>query len=114
MKPKLNLHQKLWKGLGSPVINISVKKYSLLGYVFKFFGVLAGQCDSVVVRGRNKELKVPGSRSEFDPRLLLLIEALSTTGQKFSYCLKNGSNRLRKGQEQRRLVNGKRGKSQFT
>ena len=87
LKPKLHLHQKLWKRLGSPVINISVKKYSLLVYVFKLFGVLAGQCDSVVVRGRDKEIKVPGSRSEFDPGLLfsfLLTEALSITGQKFS------------------------------
>ena len=87
LKPKLHLHQKLWKRLGSPVINISVKKYSLLVYVFKLFGVLAGQCDSVAVRGREKEIKVPGSRSEFDPGLLfsfLLTEALSITGQKFS------------------------------
>ena len=37
LKPRLNLRQKLWKGLlGSPVIDVSVKKDSLLVYVLTF------------------------------------------------------------------------------
>ena len=86
LKPKLHLHQKLWKGLGSPVINISVKRDSLLVYVFKFFELLARRCDSVVVRGRDKENNINKS-SGFDPGLLfsfLSTEALSITNQKFS------------------------------
>ena len=76
---------------------ISFKKDSLLVYVLKFFQILAGRCCSVVVRE-----KVLGyERSGFDPGLrltFLLIEILSITGQKCSNkCLKNGSNRLRKG-----------------
>ena len=44
-------------------------------------------------------------RSGFDPWLrssFVFIETLSTTGQKFSKCLKNGSDRLRKGNLSRR------------
>ena len=37
LKPKLNLRLKLWKGLGSPVIDVTVMKDSLLFYVLKFF-----------------------------------------------------------------------------
>lgn len=37
LNPKLNLRYKLWKGLGSPVIDVSVKKDSLLVYVLNFF-----------------------------------------------------------------------------
>ena len=44
---------KLWKGLGSTVIDVTVKKDSLLVYVLNFIGILAGRCGSVVVRERN-------------------------------------------------------------
>ena len=37
LKPKLNLRLKLWKGLGSPVIDVTVMKDSLLVYVLNFF-----------------------------------------------------------------------------
>ena len=53
LKPKLNLRFKLWKGLGSPVIDVSDKKNSLLVYVLKFFGILAGGCGSAVVREKD-------------------------------------------------------------
>ena len=46
MKPKLNLRLKLWKGLGSPVIDETVKKDTLLVYVINFFGILADWCCS--------------------------------------------------------------------
>ena len=58
----LNLHEKLWKGLGSPVIDVSVKRDSLRVDVLKFFGILAARCGSVVVRERGYE------RSEFKVR----------------------------------------------
>ena len=101
LKPKLNLREKLWKGLGSPVIDVTVKKDSLLVYVFHFFGILAGRCGSVAVRERDKDRKDTGSRSRLDPMLpfcFFFIETLSITGQKFSICIKNGSDRLRKRQ----------------
>ena len=53
MKPILNLRLKLWKGLGSPVIDVSVKRDSLLVYRLKFFGILAGLSGIVVVRERD-------------------------------------------------------------
>ena len=53
LKPKLNLREKLWKGLWSHVIDATVKKDSLLVYVLNFFGILAGRCGSVVVRVRD-------------------------------------------------------------
>ena len=46
-----------------------------------------------------------GSRSGFDPGLrfsFFLLETLSITGQKVFKCRKNSSDRLRKGQRQRR------------
>ena len=46
MKPKLNLRLKLWKGLGPPVIDETVKKDTLLVYVINFFGILADRCSS--------------------------------------------------------------------
>ena len=51
----MNLSKKLWKGLGSPVIDVTVTKDSLLVYELNFFGIiiLAGQCGSVVVRERD-------------------------------------------------------------
>ena len=67
MKPKSNLRSKLWKGLGSPVIEVTVKKDSLVVYVLTIFGILAGRCGSVVVRERDEDTKAPDSRSRFDP-----------------------------------------------
>ena len=52
MKPKLNFRSMLRKGLGSPVIDVNVKKDSLLVDLLKCFGILAGRCGSVVVRER--------------------------------------------------------------
>ena len=57
MKPKLNLRLKLWKGLGSPVIDETIKKDTLLVYVINFFGILAGRCGSLVVRERDQLLR---------------------------------------------------------
>ena len=53
MKSKLHLRLKSWKRIGSPVIDVSIMKDSLLVYVLKFFGILAGRCGSVVVRDRD-------------------------------------------------------------
>ena len=36
----------------SPIIDVSVKKNSLLVCVLKFLGILAGHCGSVVVKER--------------------------------------------------------------
>ena len=36
-------HQKLWKGQGSPVIDVSGKKDSLLVYVLNFFRNFGGR-----------------------------------------------------------------------
>ena len=74
-------------------------------YVLEFFGPLAGRCGTVVVRERDWDTKDPDSWFGLDPGLrfsFFLIDALSITGQKFSKCLKNGSDRLRKGQLHRR------------
>ena len=49
-------------------------------------------------------MKGPGSKPWFYPGLrfsFFFIETLSITGQKFSKCHKNGSDRLRKGQLRR-------------
>ena len=89
---------KLWKGLGAPVIDVAVKKDSLLVCVLKYFGILVSRCGSVVVRERDKDTKDQGL---IDPGLrfsFFLIETLKITGPKFSKCLKNGSDRGRKGQ----------------
>ena len=59
MKPKLNLRLKLWKGLGSPVIDETVKKDTLLVYVLiNFFGILADRCSSQ--RAKNLVSDSPG------------------------------------------------------
>ena len=50
LKPKLNFRSMLRKGPGSPVIDVNVKKDSLLVDILKFFGILAGRCGSVVLR----------------------------------------------------------------
>ena len=60
-------------------------------YLLNFFEILAGWCGT----------KGSGSRSRFDVGMrfsFFLIETVSITGQKFSECLKNGSDRLPKGQ----------------
>ena len=87
----------MWKGLGSLVIDVSVKKNSFFVYVLNiFFRILAGRCGSVVVRKRDKDTKGPGSTPELRISFFL-IKTLSIKGQKFSKCLKNGSDPLRKG-----------------
>ena len=53
LKPKLNFCSKIRRGLGSPVIDETVKKDSLLVYVHNYFGILVGRCGSVVVRERD-------------------------------------------------------------
>ena len=53
MLVEFSKRQKLWKGLGSPVIDESGTKDSLLVCVLKFFGIMAGRCSSVVVRERD-------------------------------------------------------------
>ena len=51
MRPKLGLRQLLWKGLRSPVIDVSVEKTQFAGLcAYFFFGILAGWCVSVVLR----------------------------------------------------------------
>ena len=52
LKPTLNFRSMLRKGPGSPVIDVNVKKDSLLVDILKFFGILAGRCCSVVLRER--------------------------------------------------------------
>ena len=66
LKPKLNLRVKLWRGLDSPVIDVSLEKGSLLVYVLKFFGIFAARCGSVVVRERDYDTKRTGSTLGYD------------------------------------------------
>ena len=48
LEPKLLLLVlNLRKGLGSPVIDVTVKKDSLLVYLLKILGILAGRCGNV-------------------------------------------------------------------
>ena len=77
------------------------KTVCYLVHVLNFFGILAGWCGCLVASERGWDTKGMGSSSRFDPGLrfsFFFIETLSITGQKFSKCLKNGSDRLRKGQ----------------
>ena len=87
------------------------KKFLLLSrvnqynhFLLKVVGVKCrGHCSSrgTVVRERDEDSKGLGSRSRFDNGMrfsFFLIETLPITGKKFSKCLKNGSDRLRKGQ----------------
>ena len=82
--------------LGSLVIGESVNKNSLLVYVLRFFRILEDWC------GKGERLGYgPGWRSGFHPGLrfsFVLKGTLSITGQKFSKRLKNGGDRLQKGQ----------------
>ena len=69
----------------SPVIDVTVKKDSLLVYVLKFFGISVGRCGNVVVRESDQDTIGLGSRSRFDSGLrssFSSIETLSITGQK--------------------------------
>ena len=59
MKPKLNLRQKLWKVLGSPVISESLNKDSLLVNVLRFFRILEDRCG-------NKGERLGYERSRFE------------------------------------------------
>ena len=68
------------------------KTDSLLVYVLKFFGILAGRCGSVVVRERERERESLGyEKSGFDIELrfsylltcLIRVETLSIAGQIF-------------------------------
>ena len=62
------------------VIDVTVKKDSVLFYVLNFFLNFGGRCGSVVVRKRDWD-----SRSGFDPGTrfsFFLIETLSMTGQR--------------------------------
>ena len=61
LKPTLNLRQRLWKGLGSPIIDVSVKKDNLLVYVLQFFDIWAGRYGNVVARERDWDTQDPGS-----------------------------------------------------
>ena len=82
MNPNLNPRLKLWQGLRSPVIDVSVKRDSLLVYRLKFFGLLAGRCGSVVVRKRDWDTKGACSVSRLDPGSrfsFFLIGTLSIT-----------------------------------
>ena len=85
--------------LGSLVIGESVNKNSLLVYVLRFFRILEDWC------GKGERLGYERSRLEvrFHPglRFSFVIKgtlSLSITGQKFSKRLKNGGDRLQKGQ----------------
>ena len=89
--------------------SVTIKKDSLLVYVLKFFQILAGNNfskfwrSSVVARERERDWDTKGPGSNAGLRFsFFLLEALSKTGQSFSKCLRNGSDRLRKGQLPRR------------
>ena len=41
------------KGLGSPLVDVSVRKDNMAVFVRKFFGILVGRCGSVVLRERD-------------------------------------------------------------
>ena len=102
VEAQTNLREKLWKGMGTPVIDdVTVKKDSLLVYVLNFFGILAGRCGSVVVRERDRIRKVQVRVLPWVVIYFLFNRKTFNTGQKFSRCLKNGSEGLRKGQMRR-------------
>ena len=83
--------------LGSLVIGESVNKNSLLVYVLRFFRILEDWC------GKEERLGYERSRLEVRVPPWVAIFArlkgtLSISGQKFSKRLKNGGDRLQKGQ----------------
>ena len=59
----MNLRQKCWKGLGSPVIDASVKKDIVVAYVLRFFRILSGRCGSVMFR--KKDYDTRGSQAGY-------------------------------------------------
>ena len=66
--------------MGSPVIDVTVKKDSLQVYVLNLFGILTGLCGCLVASEREWDTKGPGSSSRFDPGLrfsFFFIETLS-------------------------------------
>ena len=78
------------EGTRFTVIDVSVKKDSLLVYALKFLGIMAGRCGSVVVRERDSDTKVPGSTLGCD-FLSFFIE--HSRVKNFLSCHKNGSDR---------------------
>ena len=73
-------------GLGSPIIDVIVKKDSLLVYFLKFFGILVGRCGSVSGKGETLGYEGSGFDAWFDLGLrfsFFFIETLSTKGRKF-------------------------------
>ena len=110
LKPKLNLHWKLWKGLGSPFLDETLKEDSLLVYVPKFLGILAGLRGSVVVRERDKDSKEPGSTLGYDflSFFFFVRNTLNNRSQKWCQhlCKFMGTKKifyLRKGSNSRRI-----------
>ena len=86
---KLNFPVTIY-GLGSPVIDVIVKKDSLVVYLLKFFGIfrnfLVGRCGSVSGKGKTLGYEGSGFDAWFDPGLrfsFFFIETLSTKGRKF-------------------------------
>jgi len=57
MKPKWNLRWKLWKGLGSAVVDVKLN----------FFGILAGRCGSVVLKRERAGLLLRAGGRGFSP-----------------------------------------------
>ena len=92
----MNLCLKLWKGLWSLVIDVTVKTDSLLVNVLKFFGLLAGRCGSGSGERKRLDKKRPDSFSRFEPGLqfsFFLIETLSIAKTR-SFINKHGGSRL--------------------
>ena len=78
---------KLWKGLGSPVIDVTGKKHSLSVYVLYVFGILAGRCCSEwYCKGERLGYERSGFEVQVRPWVAIFlscwIETLSITGQK--------------------------------
>ena len=65
---------------------MTVKKDSLLVYLLKFLGILAGRCGSVSGMGERLGCEESGFEAWFDPRLrfsFFFIKTLSITDQKW-------------------------------
>ena len=92
LKPKLNFRSKLRKGLRSraPIIDVTDKKDSLLVYVLKFFRIW--RVGVVVFRVRGLGLVRVAIFFLFNRN------SLNNRSNIFEVSLKNGSDRLRKGQ----------------
>ena len=81
---------KFMEGTKFTVIDVSVKKDSLLVYALKFLRILAGRCGSVVVRERDSDTKGPGSTLGCD---FLSFFIKHSRVKNFLSCHKNGSDR---------------------